>query len=353
MPSLEGIQVMRAVAAIAVVFTHSITRVSVSINSNPESSFFKSADGNQWIVGDFGVDLFFVISGFIMFYTHRSDFRRPGAIRSFLLKRAVRIIPLYWLLTSLTIFILLFAPSIFSNGRDVDVFWFVASYLFIPFPSPSGVIAPTLGVGWTLNYEFMFYYLFAISLSFDQNKALRIITGALLSLVLIGRTLPHGSNLITFYTSWLFLDFLGGVWVAWLVLYRKPINQGLRGCLFALGLGSIAYSAYWPPVETEVSRFIIWGIPSILIVLTGYKFCIPGLGGTVLRKVGAASYSIYLSQVFALPFWAKIINYLNVRYVPFDCLVLLLTIMVIMSGIVVWIAVERPLTAFFRHKILL
>ncbi|WP_284201157.1 acyltransferase family protein [Methylobacterium tardum] len=351
-PSLDGIQIMRAAAATAVVFTHSITRVSMSINADSSGSYFKTCDGNQWVIGDFGVDLFFVISGFVMFYAHRSDFGVSGSTRSFMIKRLVRIVPLYWLLTSLAVFIITLAPDVFSNGRELDVLWYISSYLFIPFPSPSGVVAPVVGVGWTLNYEFMFYYLFGLSLRFQRATALKLITLVLAALTLVGRMRFGDSQLLDFYTSWLFCDFLGGVWVAWVIVNCRPLGPIPRRVLFSISVGIIMYTAFWPPSETDVSRFIFWGLPSILIVLVSCEYRAPLIGGLMARQIGAASYSIYLSQVFSLPFWAKIISLSFIKTLPFDCVVLILTSLVTISGFLVWIAIERPMTQFVRNKVL-
>ena len=76
---LNSIQVLRAVAAIGVVFTHAITRLARTFPDETSHSLFVYGPGSQLTVGDAGVDLFFVISGFIMFYVHREEFGQRGA----------------------------------------------------------------------------------------------------------------------------------------------------------------------------------------------------------------------------------------------------------------------------------
>ena len=349
---LEGIQIMRAAAATAVVFTHAITRISLSRPTDIATSLFRTKDGNQWIVGDIGVDLFFVISGFIMFYIHQSDFQKKGAVSAFILKRIIRIVPLYWIMTSLTIIILLIAPNLTSNGQRIDLAWLICSYLFVPFSSPSGVIAPVLGVGWTLNYEFIFYYIFGVSLLMNRSNALALISITVIVLVFYGKIKGFNSPLSAFYTSWLLCDFLGGVWVAWLAVYFGPIDLIIRRSLLIISFSVIAYTAIYPPDETGVSRLLMWGMPSIVIVLVAYNFQVGGLVGLIFRQAGNASYSIYLSQVFTLPFWAKILVLIGPGFISFDLAILMLTSLVIITGFVIWILVERPITTVVRRLIL-
>ena len=103
-----------------------------------------------------GVDLFFVISGFIMVYSSEDLFGARGAWRTFLTRRLVRIVPLYWLTTAITIPLM---------SLTVDWQSLLGSYFFIPYRAPSNAIVPLHGVGWTLNLEMFFYVIFAAAIS--------------------------------------------------------------------------------------------------------------------------------------------------------------------------------------------
>src|SRR5690606_35064881 len=103
--------------------------------------------------GDFGVDLFFVISGFIMVHVSRNQFARPGAPLDFVRRRLVRIVPLYWTMTTLMVAVVLLLPQSVDTATADPRQW-IASYLFIPFERASdGMMRPVLGLGWSLNYE--------------------------------------------------------------------------------------------------------------------------------------------------------------------------------------------------------
>jgi exopolysaccharide production protein ExoZ len=125
-----------------------------------------------WL-GQVGVDIFFVISGFIMYFVHRGDFARPGMVKRFFLRRLVRVVPTYWLLTTLTVVGLVLLPGLF-NSRTTDWGWITASYLFVPWQSPAGDISPPVGPGWTLNYEMYFYVIFGSLLLMPRRVALPV-----------------------------------------------------------------------------------------------------------------------------------------------------------------------------------
>src|SRR5215467_2504234 len=154
-PTIPAIQFLRALAAAAVVAFH----VRFDFVNNVSPPGFLPAAFN---LGAAGVDLFFVISGFVMVYSSESLFGRPNAPATFLLRRIVRIVPLYWLMTSVMLAYVLargFGPS------DASPQLALASYFFIPYRRPSGAMDPLYGIGWTLNYEMFFYVVFAVAMA--------------------------------------------------------------------------------------------------------------------------------------------------------------------------------------------
>ena len=134
-------------------------------------------------MGAAGVDLFFVISGFVMVVASADLFGQRGAPPYFFLRRLARIVPLYWLLTGIFVFIL-FA------GRHHSSSWLsasevVTSLLFIPHSLPNGAVAPVYGLGWTLNYEMMFYVVFSAVLFLRPRIAIPTLALAMLWLAYI------------------------------------------------------------------------------------------------------------------------------------------------------------------------
>ncbi len=145
---LDNIQLLRALAALSVVITHTLHETGAH---------------EQTLNLGFGVDVFFVISGFIMAQTSLREFGMAGAPLRFFLRRLARVAPIYWLLTTLMLAGSLIAPSLL-NVPTGGLGHIVASYLFIPDARGAGEMRPVLALGWTLNYEMFFYALFSLAL---------------------------------------------------------------------------------------------------------------------------------------------------------------------------------------------
>ncbi len=143
-----SIQYLRALAAILVVVQHA--------NSGPIHLDIVSPG-----LATFGVDLFFVISGYIMWTTTTETARTPP---QFWLARIVRIVPLYWGFTTLYVAISILHPAALEHPSTNLVF-IVKSYAFVPAIHPvEGGISPIYSLGWTLNFEMFFYLIFGIAL---------------------------------------------------------------------------------------------------------------------------------------------------------------------------------------------
>ncbi|MEY9103377.1 peptidoglycan/LPS O-acetylase OafA/YrhL [Sinorhizobium fredii] len=168
MGTIRTIQYLRAAAALAVVVFHAAEKT-----------------GHDFAVGAAGVDVFFVISGFIMWVI--SD-RRPLTPAKFIWDRIRRIVPIYWFATAVMIAGAL--AGLFPN-LALTLDHVLASLFFIPFRSPSsGEIWPLLVQGWTLNFEMLFYAVFAASLLLPRHWRLPAIAGLFVALVTIGWVAP-------------------------------------------------------------------------------------------------------------------------------------------------------------------
>jgi len=346
---LDSIQLLRAVAAIGVVFTHAITRLSTTFPGAGDHAFFTGA-GGQLTAGDAGVDLFFVISGFIMLHVHRGDFAQPGAPLSFMIKRILRIVPIYWLLTTVAVAVLIFAPQLFTTHyKGVYLPWIVGSYLFLPIAPPDWNATPVMGVGWTLNYEMFFYAVFAGALLLPRRLGLQLIFLCFGVLVALGSLWRPSAPLLSLVTNWLLLDFLMGIAVAWRLLSRGKLSQTPICVLTGIGIVCLAATIVWPPPEEGPLRLLCWGIPAALIVLGMSSASLSGgRFGRLMSVLGDASYSIYLFQFFALPAWAYAMRAAGVEAIPFDVDVLILTALVTGSGYGCWLLLERPLGTLAR-----
>ncbi|MFT4076783.1 MAG: acyltransferase [Asticcacaulis sp.] len=339
---LRPLQVLRAVAAIGVVFTHAITRISMSV-STQGNLFFLERDG-QLRVGDAGVDIFFVLSGFIMLYVHFDDFGRPGMWKKFAGKRLGRIVPLYWLLTTAVLALILTEPQIFTTKyTGFDPVWIAGSYLFLPISSHANVL-PILSVGWTLIYEMFFYACLAVVIGLPRSAALVILAAFLCGLVAIGMVYPVRLEGFGYYTSWLLMDFLLGIAIAWVIRQFGYPAGWAKWAMSLAGVAGLAATILWTPPEVGWLRFVMWGLPSALLV---YGLCTADLPQTPMNNLfvmlGDASYSIYLIQVIALPAWAMVMRRLNFGHFRSEVDVCVLTLLTTVTGVVCWYLVERPL----------
>ena len=168
---LRSIQILRAVAACLVVFGHALHETAdISARTGRPPLNVNVID---WGIG---VDIFFVISGFIMIYTTAELFGQPGAMRTFLMRRIIRIVPLYWLMTAGLILTFLLAPKLLNvpieGWRSI-----VTSFFFIPDLRGNGEVRPIMALGWSLNYEMFFYAVYAVCLLAPLRRAALYLTG--------------------------------------------------------------------------------------------------------------------------------------------------------------------------------
>ena len=223
---LYSIQALRAFAASAVVVYHA---VEAALRGVPKSSATDLMKEIAWL-GNFGVDVFFVISGFIMILAHHDDFGKSGACSRFLFKRFARIVPNYWVLTALATVVLIVAPQLSQHGREPDVPWIVASFLFVPWTSSAGIPLPVLGLGWTLNYEMYFYAIFTVALFFPRRHAVIGLIGFFTLSIALGYVVDRSGAFVAQATHWLLAEFLLGVFLGLHFRRNRTISGGGAGC---------------------------------------------------------------------------------------------------------------------------
>ena len=194
---LPTIQALRGIAAAMIVVLHACHEAGLAKPGFPLKM---------------GVDLFFVISGFIMVYTSRALFARAGAWREFVTRRLVRIVPVYWFYTTLLAVVALALPSVLQKATVEPLHLFL-SYVFIPHRGPAGNLHPFLEVGWTLNYEMCFYAVFAALLCLPVRRMLIALTLLFGAAVVVGGWLTPEAGAAYFWTRPIVLGFVGGAWV--------------------------------------------------------------------------------------------------------------------------------------------
>lgn len=279
MPSARGqgvvlpIQYLRGIAAMMVVWQHATAQVAAI-----DSEF-----------GANGVDVFFVISGFVMVATTAGREIRPAA---FIGRRLLRIVPLYWMLTTAMVGVALTVPGTFRS-LVVEADTFFMSLLFVPHFSATfpGEVRPLLAPGWTLNFEMYFYLVFGLSLMLPESRrtlALVVYFGAS---ALLGWVLgPLGAAVGQTYTSPMLLEFVAGALIAraWLSGW---LDVSTFSSVAAVVLGFVAL----------LSADTGWaGVGASLIVIGALNKTLAAWRHDLLHWLGDASYSIYLTHLFTL-----------------------------------------------------
>jgi len=282
---LRSLQILRAVAALGVLAVH--------LSMLTEHALRLPGSLPRLTLGEAGVDLFFVISGFIMVYASAELFGRPHAPLAFFARRVVRIVPLYWVVSALVLAPLLIGPA---DLAALDLSWTAigASFLFVPYARPSGLTWPLLQVGWTLNFEMFFYSVFAAALVLRRRFAVAAVSLAFAALVALRFTTSDWPVWFEFFSRPVILEFCFGMAIA------LAFARGFRlRPMIAGGLILAACAAWLATLHLDVGhwRVIVWGLPAAAIVAAVLSFegkAASGLVGRAFALLGDASYSLYL-----------------------------------------------------------
>lgn len=296
------VQALRAFAALLVVMHHAqFETASLAVRTGLA---FTPSTLLPWPVG---VDVFFVISGFIIVYASGSLYGRPEGRRRFLAHRIARLVPLYWLVSAGYLVIAMAIPAMLTgdaDGNRLDPSYVVASFLFWPANRADGLPLPLYGLGWTLNCEMFFYALFALGLGWGRRVAVVWLVAALGLLALARALLPDMPMPLAFWTSPLILEFAFG---ALLGLARaEGIRLGvlIRGVLMIVGLVLLMMV---PEPSLPLHPFV-YGLPAALLVAAaalghdgepGHDAA-PSLAIRSAAALGDASYALYLIHPFVL-----------------------------------------------------
>lgn len=323
---INNLQILRAFAAISVVLFHIIDTALTYSQGTSALNFLAG-----W--GAFGVDLFFVISGFVMFHSQLQHRTTPMV---FFKKRLVRIVPIYWAITLFVVIVYLVLPAIF-RGLEISLSWALSSLAFVSWWWVGS--QPVLYVGWTLEWEMAFYLLFAVSL---WGKTIRV----QLSLLFLGII-----SLALFSNHFIIIEFLFGIFAAYVYHYHKP-SPGVGALLLLLGsmllLMTLQSQFRMLMMDLGIQRVMHWGAPSSLLVL----------GVSIIEQshrrwfgyLGDASYSIYLIQMLSIPAFYKFTS-LVLPAANTDALALACLLVTIMAGCISFTLIEKPLTRLLQAKI--
>lgn len=338
---LHNIQALRGIAALFVAFSHLFIM---------EQKYSDDQILGVWIeLGMVGVDLFFVISGFIMVHVAWNFRRGLGAVAEFIFARAGRIYPLYWLVSLATFLVWMWKPEIVfsSSAGSPD---FLKSFLLLP-----DVTFPFLAIGWTLIHEVFFYLIFAMALLLKPKWMLPFLIGWTVVLTIgIFNNLTDLSPLMGILFNPLSFEFLLGAFAAWILktynarLVRSALGLGLLLSAMAL-FYSYAYHCGMP--STFSDRALYFGLPATLIVY--------GMAGIErdgkkwskkMSRLGDWSYSLYLTHILSLSLLGRLWNQIaQPGYWDNILMLVLMPVFAVLISYLSWRFAEKPMLDMVKH----
>lgn len=352
---VSSLQFLRGIASTAVLFIHCGNSVS-GTNLQLRKTVFEIT-----LLGSIGVDIFFVISGAIMTIVLSKNSIGPII---FLKKRCIRILPLYWILS----FALYIHILIFKSGLVPYQVIFKTLTIFPIFDQPItgssyhiGIgLFPLLQVGWTLQFEFLFYFIIAGCLFFSKKFASIIASFILLIAVLLGMAFNKCSNLqFLFITNPLMIEFVLGAICGWLYLNKKiNISNGICYLLLMIALSIIGIDIiltiwhgfhYLSQLPLYLKILLGFQAPTFFLVLSllllekNAKFRI----NTFFTWLGEISFSTYLVHVLVLGTLSKCCQKLNL--LNHNLFILISIPLCIVAGYAVHFFLEKPIISFFNR----
>jgi peptidoglycan/LPS O-acetylase OafA/YrhL len=350
MQTIVSIQLLRAVAALSVVYVHCADYIVCR-------SFQTT--------GRFGVDIFFVISGVVIAYVVSKG--KDGA-GNFLIKRFIRIEPMYILVTIIMTFTAVIFPGMIKNN-EVSVLGFIKSILFIPGPENGG--SPVLDQGWSLNYEMLFYIAVFLCVLFVKKKRY-LTTACVLILVFIIAVLQFGNTdsfILNYYGPSMFLEFIYGIILYHLYTLFEKINRRViinrQVKIIALISSAIFWYGFMIYCDMgdhylSISRGIIFGIPaagvvgSVLFLEKEIKYDNRAVRFWV--ELGEASYVMYLIHCLIIVFLAKAVfkeaSGANCVFVYEIVKIIITVIVTIAFSVLVHRFIDMPIQRYLKRVII-
>ena len=336
--NLSLIQVLRGIASLLVVLFHT------TFNTN--ALLHKDFGFNIFLFGGSGVDIFFVLSGFIITYTSIKWASHPNKLLPFIRKRFVRIFPTYWIIITLFLLAQFLFPAFYSTHFEFNLLNILSTYLLLP-----GHIMVN-GVSWTLTYELFFYILFSLVFLLPKKQwafiffALYACIVILIPIVSDGFEKSNGwLNLVSYPMN---VEFFMGVLAAYLVPkipYRASLPMIAAGS-FCFIIGGLLYDGHYQLLSNTFNRVVFFGMPSFFIVLglVKYELIKKIKVHSVFLSLGEASYSLYLLHLPVLVAAIKTMEKFNIRNTIFVHVILIgIIIIICFVAIRFYKWVEKPI----------
>ncbi|HET9991469.1 MAG TPA: acyltransferase [Kofleriaceae bacterium] len=329
---LYNLHVLRVIAALGVVYYHITSEAGLNLETN---------------IGSRGVDVFFVISGFIIAFIGS---KKPD---QFLLRRVIRIAPFYWAATLFVFAVVLVKPDLLRTTH-ADWKQLGASLAFIPRQPPGGDQFPTLVLGWSLNFEMFFYLWFALALKLKPGVIAPILCAAMISAYCaIVHVLGVDNAILTFWARPIVLEFVFGILVYY--LFAWDALKPPKAVLLALIVASFALICYGEAEWIDHYRVIVAGIPSFVLVLSAlliekhYRFTTQN---KLVFLLGEASYIIYLIHPYIIYTVLRlVVGHRELGTAVIVPLVIFLLALTSALAVAIHLYFEKPVMSFLRRKL--
>lgn len=345
-----NLQIMRGFAAIIVVIAHA----NLMVDSNLFNGWF--------IIGWCGVDFFFVLSGFIIYYTNHSSIGYRNKFFPYIKKRLIRIYPIYWLYTIIVVGLNFIVLSLFGKNFitwiDLDFSGTMQSIILYP----TNILInqmPILPVAWTLSYEMLFYIMFALLIVLPLRVSITLIClwiGLIIANI-IGIIAPTNPAYYVF-TNGKNIEFFAGCFIAHLTLYKT--NYSNKHPLLAITLG---LALLWLGWLNEHHKFIT--VANLGLIEFGFPFALITFGMAALDKtqhndskgrikkiliyLGDASYSIYLVHFIVIIIVKNFLfKFTTINSLVSFFLAIIISIVVGCSG---YSFLEKPILRWIRKPV--
>ncbi len=340
--NLHLIQLLRGIASILVVLLHITINYQENTGQDFLFGFFK--------FGGSGVDVFFVLSGFIITHANLRYVEQSSTVVKFLKRRFIRIFPIYWIVITGLLVLQLVLPSFYNTAFDTGFSNILQTYLLLP-----GHIMLN-GVSWSLTNELFFYLLFMLALLIP-NKKITFYLMVVYFILLIVFALSNQQGIAGNAYAEIFLfpmniEFFLGVFIVLLVnrIPRNWVYPILIGGILLFIVSALLNNSDLTVVSSSsnqaLNRVLLFGFPSFLVILALVKM---ELSKTVkmpdlFLQLGDASYSIYLIHLPIVAAFFKVLAKFNINNsVVLFLLTCLLFIIICVAGIFIYHKIEKPL----------
>ena len=337
-----NIQALRGLASCMVVLYHS---------SEAWSNVARSDASHAWSAGSTGVDIFFVISGFVMAFASLGKVQGSAAAAVFMKRRIIRVMPLYWIVTaSVLLHSLLHLVRRGQPLIKVTPAQIIESLLLLPYNSSA---SPIVGHAWTLSYEMFFYVCLAAMVLLRKSSVLALTT-LMICLVGLGQfrtaTWPEATAILS---PWL-LEFTAGLWIGHGAKKLWSLPTGVSAVMASAGLLGL----WFVPLSTAAPQRILHAVCAVMLVQAAVALerkSGPSVPVWALL-IGDASYSIYLLHPFLLGGMGKVLLRLGLiapfreRLLDELTMVTVCCAVAIILGIILHKTVEYPVNRYLAGR---